>query len=853
MGEMRDGQTAAKIRSDFARAYRTLGVGGMRSWTLLHNHPEARLGPKSVTAINDLKREHEAVNFTVLDIDSLWDLVRKLPRRRLDKLLGEAPGKRRDPSTVDRLLRGQKDTSERVERLLQKLENEQGVPKEALRSILSAFGESNVPDQELIGRLRLKAAEYRMLQKQLHTQSHQAGSQNALLERAYKALQIGDFDASDAALFEVQVKRAQAARKHLPNDDDLLSSEAEVILLRAAIAGIRSEYVRAAALYREGREVVAGDARLERDFRSGEAWSLAHEASQRGDAASAREAVNIYRDLLTGSLDSESKNKLLLELASALVSLNELAPSDPQLEEAIQLYSEFIDVCHDYIDPDQLTNVLNQKAIAQESLGVSKGSEKILHAAVHTYHEALIYSEPHSVAYATIRNNIGNALAEAYFINGRADLLEQATVSFEAGLRSLRPVDEPNLWASINNNLANVLHTTAAASHVSSGMSKQAKVEKLWAAVDGYRKTLQHWTRKSWPVKWATVKMNLANTLHDIGETTEDVDVLTESVRCYEEALSEEAQAGIPLLSARIRHNLAVTLNGLAAMANMPDYYKRAEELETEALGLWPEGARSNDRAHAFVTLGAAIGNNHRAEPGRIRQAVEAFETALSIYKQLQNRTQILDCAVNLAHIYRTLAEYTKDADDLRSAVKWGELATASTSHGVRRCQLQCELSFALFDLGVLCRDQPSLVRSERTLRGVIPVLEEAGCRVDCASAHNKIAASMKVRLSLLAAEEGANTRSLRQLALKAVDALKRAASFHDANTLERAHADAALCQALLVARAFGARKSNLIEAGERVQSALQVFYALSDDFYAAMCEQMLDLLTNEKALQEGR
>ncbi len=85
--ELSDSKTAAKIRTDFAKAHSTLG-GQLRAWTFVHNHPEGKLGKKSAATVAHLKAEHPDVEVFVLDINSLWEKLAILSDAPLTKLFG---------------------------------------------------------------------------------------------------------------------------------------------------------------------------------------------------------------------------------------------------------------------------------------------------------------------------------------------------------------------------------------------------------------------------------------------------------------------------------------------------------------------------------------------------------------------------------------------------------------------------------------------------------------------------------------------------------------------------------------------------------------------------------------------
>lgn len=88
---MTDSETAKKIRTDFRKAYDTLG-GHLKAWHFIHNHPEAKIGFLTAAAINELKQQHPGIEFQILDIDSLWRQVSALPEEVVEDLVTRVSG-----------------------------------------------------------------------------------------------------------------------------------------------------------------------------------------------------------------------------------------------------------------------------------------------------------------------------------------------------------------------------------------------------------------------------------------------------------------------------------------------------------------------------------------------------------------------------------------------------------------------------------------------------------------------------------------------------------------------------------------------------------------------------------------
>ena len=85
--EDRDSETAAKIRSDFAKATLTLS-GNLKAWIFVHNHPTGNLGKLGVTAISDLKSQNPLIDIAVLNADSLWERLMSLSDDTLKRFFG---------------------------------------------------------------------------------------------------------------------------------------------------------------------------------------------------------------------------------------------------------------------------------------------------------------------------------------------------------------------------------------------------------------------------------------------------------------------------------------------------------------------------------------------------------------------------------------------------------------------------------------------------------------------------------------------------------------------------------------------------------------------------------------------
>ncbi|MBK8001314.1 MAG: hypothetical protein IPK15_22065 [Verrucomicrobia bacterium] len=88
--EMKDSETAAKIRKDFANALKTLGET-MREWVFVHNHPQSELGQLSNAAMLEIKAQHLGLTILAWGATEFWnELAAQVPNLTLARAFGGA-------------------------------------------------------------------------------------------------------------------------------------------------------------------------------------------------------------------------------------------------------------------------------------------------------------------------------------------------------------------------------------------------------------------------------------------------------------------------------------------------------------------------------------------------------------------------------------------------------------------------------------------------------------------------------------------------------------------------------------------------------------------------------------------
>lgn len=87
--EMKDRDTASKIREDFSNARNSLG-DSMREWVFVHNHPQGELGKLSNAALLEIKAQHPSVTVLAWGVGDFWDELARLPKLTLAQAFGGA-------------------------------------------------------------------------------------------------------------------------------------------------------------------------------------------------------------------------------------------------------------------------------------------------------------------------------------------------------------------------------------------------------------------------------------------------------------------------------------------------------------------------------------------------------------------------------------------------------------------------------------------------------------------------------------------------------------------------------------------------------------------------------------------
>jgi hypothetical protein len=154
--------------------------------------------------------------------------------------------------------------------ILAAINAEKGVPLPVLREILGRLGDTDTPldAASIEQRLRAKADEYGVLQERLLRLSNDDPRVLALRQKAARLISEGVFAAADNALSEAESRDLEAVEELETVAKRRRISAAESRADRAAAAGLRLDYLAAAAHYAEASAILPADDSTELAIRS---------------------------------------------------------------------------------------------------------------------------------------------------------------------------------------------------------------------------------------------------------------------------------------------------------------------------------------------------------------------------------------------------------------------------------------------------------------------------------------------------------------------------------------------------------------------------------------------------------
>jgi tetratricopeptide (TPR) repeat protein len=277
-------------------------------------------------------------------------------------------------------------------------------------------------------------------------------------------------------------------------------------------------------------------------------------------------------------------------------------------------------------DSQTRRSLLHSYALVSATIGEQAGSKSDLEAAISAYHSVLkeVGREDMPLDWATIKNNLGNAL---YMLGERAsgtDSLEQSVEAYREALKEKTRERVPLDWASIQNNLGNALRTLG---------QRERGTTRLEHSIEAFREALKERTRESVPLDWATTQSNIGTALRTLGERENRADRLEQAVEAHRNALKERTREHVPLHWATAQNNLGNALvslsereSGAAHLEQAVEAFRNALQERTRERVPLQWAATQNNLGSALLKLGLRE-NSMR----RIEESVAIFAEALEV------------------------------------------------------------------------------------------------------------------------------------------------------------------------------------------------------------------------------
>src|SRR6516225_812395 len=352
-------------------------------------------------------------------------------------------------------------------------------------------------------------------------------------------------------------------------------------------------------------------------------------AALKTDAQKAIEAGELAKaDALLADVETEQRralDRLAVNAAETSAQRGEIALTRLRYAEAAAHFANAAAVFPPgSINEDKRASYLQKEASSLYQQGDEYGDNGALLSAIEGY-KRLVELTPRErvpLQWATIQNDLGNALSVLGERESGTAKLEEAVVAYREALKEWTRERVPLRWAMTQNNLAIALRAL--------GM-REGGTEKLEEAVTAYREASKEQTRERVPLQWATIQNNLGNALQLLGERETGTAKLEEAVAAYREALKEQTRERVPLDWARTQNNLGSALSSLGERESGTAKLEEAVVAYREALKEWTRERVPLQWAGTQNNLGTALSSLGRRGSGteKLEEAIAAYREAL--------------------------------------------------------------------------------------------------------------------------------------------------------------------------------------------------------------------------------
>ncbi|WP_217926596.1 tetratricopeptide repeat protein [Pinisolibacter aquiterrae] len=447
---------------------------------------------------------------------------------------------------------GVTSANDKLDKIMRRIAQAEGVPLDALRTILTDMGEAadELDADQIEERLRAKAGEFKALTDRLNRLSNDDPEVRGLRHAAAEALGMGRFAQADTHL-------AAAEERDLAGLEDLEAlakqkrlSAAESRAGRAAAAKLRTSpdgYREAASHYGEAARIAApADPGISRDYARRKGMTLIDLGAEFGLNNALLEAVDHFREM-TSTVDRTDDPlewaRTQASLGTALMKLGEREGGVERLKEAVVAFRAVLKVRRWDRGPLEWAIAQTNLATTLLRLGERESGTARLKEAVTAFRAVLTVHRRNRVPlrWAMTQTNLGVALSILGEREGEGERgtarLEEAVEAYRAALEEYRQDVVPLRWAMTQANLGTTLMRLG---------QREGRTTRLQEAVAAFRAALKEQTRERDPVEWARTQTNLGLTLFMLGEREKNTTGMKEALVALNAALEERRQDRAP-------------------------------------------------------------------------------------------------------------------------------------------------------------------------------------------------------------------------------------------------------------------------------------------------------------------
>lgn len=570
---------------------------------------------------------------------------------------------------------GVTSANDKLDKIMRRIAQAEGVPLDALRTILTDMGEAadELDADQIEERLRAKAREFNALTDRLNRLSNDDPEVRRLRHAAAEALSMGRFAQADTHL-------AAAEERDLAGMEDLEAlakqkrlSAAESRAERAAAAKLRTSpdgYREAASHYGEATRIAApADPEISRDYARRKGMTLIDLGAEFGLNNALLEAVDHFREM-TSTVDRTDDPlewaSTQVDLGNALQKLGERESRTAWLEEAAAAYRAALEEYGKAQRPAEWARTQTSLGTTLMRLGEREGRVERLKEAVMTLRTALEKQKQDQVPFdwANTQTNLGTALGMLGALERGTARLEEAVVAFRAVLKVRRWDRGPLEWAIAQTNLATTLLRLG---------ERESGTARLKEAVTAFRAVLTVHRRNRVPLRWAMTQTNLGNALMRLGERESGTARLEEAIAAHRSALEERRRDRVPFDWAMTQTNLGVALSilgeregdrGTARLEEAVEAYRAAlEEYRQDVAPLRWAMTQAN-LGTTLMRLGQREGRTTR-----LQEAVAAFRAALKEQTRDRDPVEWARTQTNLGLTLFMLGEREKNTTGMKEAL----------------------------------------------------------------------------------------------------------------------------------------------------------------------------------------